>query len=318
MRADKGETMLDLVGDIGGTNCRFALMRGGVLDHSSQRSYANADFPALTDAVQHYLSEMRMTKLRRVCLGVAGPVQQGRARLTNYPWAISETDLATCCGAADARLMNDLQAQGYALHDLAGGVSIVGTTAQPAPDATRMLVAIGTGMNVAVAHSLDGRVFVPPSESGHMALPVQDETDLAFARFVQAELGHCPVEAALSGAGLARLWRFFGGPEQAEGADVIAACGAGDKAAEQAVQRQVLVLARYCADLGLVHLPFGGIYLSGSVGWALAPWLEPFGFVSAFQRPGPYQPLHRAMPVSIAPRMELGLAGCAAWIAQAR
>lgn len=309
--------MLELVGDVGGTNCRFALMRRGGLDHSSQRSYANADFATLPDAIQHYLLDMQVSQVRRACLGVAGPVQKGQARLTNYPWAISEPELAAACGAAQARLMNDLQAQGYALPGLAGGVSVFAGAGQPAPDAPRMLVAIGTGVNVAVAHFHNGKTFVPASETGHIALPVADETDLGFARFVREKLGHCPIEAALSGAGLARLWRFFGGLQQADGASVMAACADGDHTAQQAVQRQVWYLAQYCADLGLVHLPFGGIFLSGSVGWALAPWLTRFGFSKAFQRPGPYQHLHAAMPVIVAPKIELGLMGCANWIAQA-
>lgn len=304
--------MLGLVGDIGGTNSRFALARAGQVQPASQRSYRNADFAGPGAVIAQYLRQMQDPAVGAICLGAAGPVQGGAVQLTNYPWQVSAAQLATQTGAGIVTLMNDLQAQGYALHGLgADAVMPLVPGAAAGADAARLIVAIGTGVNAAIATQFDGRVGVPPSESGHMALPLQDETDLAIAAMIRDELGHCPVEAALSGAGLVRLWRFFGGPEARDGAAVMQAVTEGDPAAEAALARFVRYLARYCADLALIHLPMGGIYLAGSVGLAVAPHLARLGFADLFHRPGPYAEIHRAIPVFAVPHVQLTLAGCA-------
>lgn len=311
--------LLSLVADIGGTNSRFALVRGGQVVDASRRNFRNADYPHPKKVLARYMSDMQVSQVASACLGVAGPVQGEEVRLTNYPWTLTATDVTQATGAGTVTLLNDLQAQGYALHGLAERDRVALLPGQAtSPEASRLIVAIGTGVNAAVAHRQRDQVLVPPSESGHVALPLRDDIDLAFAAKVRQELGHCPVEAALSGAGLVRLWRFFGGDAGADGAGVLVALNAGNKAATQAVQRFVTYLAHYCADLALVHLPMGGIFLAGSVGVAIAPHLQRLGFATAFHRPGPYAGIHRAIPVFMVPEKQLTLAGCAVSLQQGK
>ena len=52
------------------------------------------------------------------CAAVAGPVADGRAELTNLDWSIDRTGLIAATGARQAAILNDLQAQGYALGHL--------------------------------------------------------------------------------------------------------------------------------------------------------------------------------------------------------
>lgn len=308
--------MLTLVGDFGGTNCRLALARGARLEQASQRSYRNDDFDTPRTVLRRYMSEIGQSKVQTVCLGVAGPLQGGRVDLTNYPWTLAADEVGAETGAGRVTLMNDLQAQAYALHGLGDHDLVPLVPGQGAGgDARRLIIAIGTGVNAAVAHRVRGRIFVPPSESGHMALPQMDETDLAFAASLRETLGHQPVEAALSGDGLARLWQFFGGPSGQQGQAVMDAYAKGDEAADAALRRFALYLARYAADLALVHLPMGGVYLAGSVGLAVAPHLERLGFAAAFHRPGPYEAIQRAIPVYAVPKVQLTLTGCATCMA---
>ncbi len=307
--------MLDLVGDVGGTNCRFALARAGRIEPGSLRRYRNSEFPSPEAALRGYLADLGIDRVGVVCLGAAGPVQNATVQLTNYPWMLHTQTIAQATRAESVLFLNDLQAQGYALHGLARAeVTPLFTGAQSDASARRMIVAVGTGVNAAVAHVLDGRPYVPPSESGHVGLPVRDETDLAFVAATTRDPGHCPIEAALSGPGLARLWRFFGGPDTRDGAEVMAAYVQGDAPAVAALQRASLYLARLCADLAMVHLPFGGIFLSGTVGLALAPHLARLGFEKAFRRPGPYSGILAAIPVFSVPDQPLTLQGCARYL----
>lgn len=308
--------MLTLVGDFGGTNCRLGLARAGRLMAGSHSSYRNADFASPWQVMEHYLSEQSVPRVEAACLGVAGPVREGRVTLTNYPWALEDSRIRQVTGAGRVTLLNDLQAQGYALHGLASEELVQVIPGDPVPQAPRLIIAIGTGVNAAVAHCTTGGIFVPPSESGHMALPLMDETDLAFAADLRRELGHQPVEAALSGGGLARLWAFFGGPQGASGQEVTRAFEQGNPSAQDALRRFTLYLARYAADLALIHLPMGGIYLAGSVGLAVASYLNALGFAKAFCRPGPYADIHRAIPIYAVPDRPLTQEGCAIRMAQ--
>lgn len=308
--------MLTLVGDFGGTNCRLGLARDGRLIDGSQSSYRNDEFAMPYQAILHYLSEREVDRVEVVCLGVAGPVQNGQVALTNYPWRLEAAQITQVTGAGRVTLLNDLQAQGYALHGLPAEGLIPVIPGDPAAQAPRLIIAIGTGVNAAVAHRIGNSLFVPPSESGHLALPLMDEIDLAFAADLRRDLGHQPVEAALSGSGLARLWAFFGGPQGALGQDVTRAFEQGSPTAQDALRRFTLYLARYAADLALIHLPMGGIYLAGSVGLAVAPYLNGLGFAKAFHRPGPYADIHRAIPIFAVPDRPLTLEGCATRMAQ--
>ncbi|WP_319823436.1 ROK family protein [Thalassovita sp.] len=309
--------MQSLVGDFGGTNCRLALVGPGGSGLHSLRSYRNADFPSPEAVLRHFLDDVRADRVNAACLGVAGPVRGGAVRLTNYPWRVSALTVTESTGAGRVWLLNDLQAHGYALHGLDGAGLLSLAPGRPSPqDAPRLVVAIGTGVNAAVAHRIGGAVFVPPSESGHMGLSALDQVDLDFAASVMREQGHCPTEAALSGNGLARLWRMFGGPEEQDGTAVTRAFRGGDLTAEAALRRAALYLGRYCADLALVHLPFGGLFLAGSVGLALAPHLVRLGFLTAFHRAGPYADLLATIPVYAVPDMPLCLDGCARFLAQ--
>lgn len=309
--------MQSLVGDLGGTNCRLALVGPGGSGLRLVRSYRNADFDTPEAVLRRYLDDAQVDRVHSVCLGVAGPVRDQSVHLTNYPWHLSAKSVANTTGAAQVRLLNDLQAHGYALHSLDRADMMSIAPGQPGPqDAPRLIVAIGTGVNAAVAHQRDRAVFVPPSESGHMGLPVSDQIDLDFASSVMREQGHCPVEVALSGKGLARLWHLFGGPDGQDGIAVTRAFLDGDLSAESAMRRIALYMGRYCADLALVHLPFGGLFVGGSVGLALAPYLAQLGFLKAFHRAGPYADLLAAVPVYAVPDEPLSLMGCAVFLAQ--
>jgi glucokinase len=308
--------MYSLVGDFGGTNCRLALADNGRVDAQSLRRYRNADFTHPTKVLSQYLRDTAVASVRSVCFGVAGPVQDEQVLMTNYPWVVSKTDVHSVTGAQDVHLFNDLQAQGYALHGLTDQdvrPILKGKTPATGP---RMVIAIGTGVNAAAAFVQNERIGVPASEAGHMAFLAADETDLEIAGRLRAELGHTPIEAVLSGSGLSWLWSFFGGPSGQGAPDVISAYAAGDKAAGKAVRKFSDHLARYCADLALIHLSFGGVFLAGSVGCAVAPHLRSLGFAKAFHRPGPYQPILQGMSVQAVPDIELTLRGCAVALAQ--
>ena len=81
-----------LVGDVGGTNARFALARRVdgriVLDH--HESFPAHEHPTFLGGVKTFLDGCAVKPSGGV-LAVAGPVTEGAIDLTNSPWAVSES-----------------------------------------------------------------------------------------------------------------------------------------------------------------------------------------------------------------------------------
>lgn len=309
--------MLGVIGDIGGTNSRFALVRGGEIQTDHLINFRNDEFDTFEAVLRAYLSRIDGRNVQAVCVGCAGPLRDGFVRLTNRPWFISEGAIAQISQASQVTLLNDLQAQGYALHDIHPSEMQAVCAADIMPEnGTRMSVSVGTGLNTAVSYMQADRVFVPPAESGFMPLQVQDADDLKLLTYLQERVGVVSSEAVLSGVGLARLWTYFGGPGDAHGAQVIQAYEASDPAAVAAMRLFTSVLARYCAALTLSYLPRGGLILASSVARAVGPYLSELRFQETFLANDRGAEVLHKIPVWIAPDRELGLNGCARYLRQ--
>ncbi len=300
--------MTRLLVDLGGTGCRVGLAEGATLVPDSARRYANADHDSLADLLRAYLDEMRPGPLKALCAGVAGPVRGGAAQLTNHPWHIQADSLAQATGAPQVHLMNDLQAQAYALDDLDDHSLTRLLPGRPEAQGARLVLGLGTGCNIAVAHRIGARLFVPPSESGHMTLPDAPGFRPLFD-WLRGELSHLPIEAALSGPGLARLHYYYTG-QQMDPLDIVAA------RPRKTLQAFVSLLGLAASNLCLSHMATGGLYLIGGTARAVAPHLARLGLADTFHPRGPYTHILRAIPVTLVTDDHAALRGCARYLSQ--
>jgi glucokinase len=314
---------LSLVADVGGTNTRVALARGGAVDPASIRRFANAGNAGLAPILKAYLAEAGSPEVAGACAAVAGPVDDGVARLTNLDWSIDRGALAAATGAKRIAVINDLQAQGHALgHIAADCLRPLVTAAEPLRAASpQLVIGVGTGFNAAVVHDGPTGRLVTASECGHATLPVRNDGDLSLMRFVETAHGFAGVEDVLSGRGLERLhaWaaREAGRDDGLDASAIMTAIGrGGDPVAEATGAAFVRLLGTVAGDLALIHLPFGGIYLIGGVARAFTAHYERFGFATAFRDKGRFSSLAAAFPVSIIEDDYAALTGCARRLAE--
>lgn len=309
-----------LVADIGGTNTRLALADDGVLRPGSIRRYQNAVHPTFDALLAQYLRESAVSRCAGVCFAVAGPVRDGAVQMTNLGWVLTPAALAEQTGCDRVHFLNDLQAQGYALDVLDPRHQ---RTLLPGPDAsgqtaaTRLVVGIGTGFNAAPVHRTAQGLFVPPSECGHIHLPRQDADEAALADWLVAQHGIATVEEALCGRGLSAIHRFRGHGTATPEA-LVHAIAAGAPEAQATGTLYTKLLGRVLADLALIHLPYGGIWLIGGTARAIGPHLAGFGLATHFRAMGRYTALMEAFPIHLIEDDYAALAGCAAWIRSAR
>ena len=79
-----------LLGDIGGTNARFALVADRQLGQI--RHVTAADYPNVGDAITAFLAHTG-AKAAGAMLAVAGPIAGERCAITNSPWVIEAVAL---------------------------------------------------------------------------------------------------------------------------------------------------------------------------------------------------------------------------------
>jgi len=83
-----------LVGDIGGTNARFAVLDSNKSPVSTQ-TFRTDEFSSLQGAITTYLSEQKIESLDSAAIAVATPVVDDFVKLTNNHWSFSIDDLRT-------------------------------------------------------------------------------------------------------------------------------------------------------------------------------------------------------------------------------
>jgi glucokinase len=113
--AERRDTGVGLIGDIGATNARFALVFPGGKT-TMARVYALDDFASLADALAAYLAEQSpATRPAEAVLAVASPVTGDEITLTNRAWTFSVEQLRRHLGLKRLQVINDFAANAAAI-----------------------------------------------------------------------------------------------------------------------------------------------------------------------------------------------------------
>ena len=315
--------MTAILADIGGTNTRVALADGKQVRQGSIAKFANAEFDSLEPILTRYLAEAGISSVEGACVAAAGPVRHGVAEMTNLSWVIDHALLTRATGAAKVAILNDLQAQGQALGHIAPEYLRPIVEGSAVPNASMLVVGLGTGVNAAPVHNTPWGRVVPPSECGHVSMPIRDARDLRLAQFIETygehAHGFAGVEDALAGRGLEHLYAFVtaeaGAPMAKTSAEIMAELTAGGAMAREAARLYVHILGAMLGNLALTHLPYGGIFLIGGMSRALTPYMAEMGLSQAICDKGRFHDFLRSFPVWVVEDDYAALTGCAAYLA---
>ena len=308
-----------LVADIGGTKSRLASLQNGCLDLQSVRSFTNSDHHTFSEIISLYAGSTPRS-FSEACIAVAGPVTGGRVMMTNLDWIIDVDEISRSHAFHQVRILNDLQALGHAVCSSAPSTLLLEGHSAP-PDAPLLVVNIGTGFNSATVYRSAARPLVAASESGHVSFSISSRQELELADYVAQNTDFVSLEEVLSGRGLQRVYAWFSGAEdsaRAPAAEAITAMATECETADRALGLFTRILGAAVGNLALTLLPFGGIYLAGSVARALAPKLLQLGFATSFLEKGRYSALMRRFPIHLIEDDHAALQGCAAYLSDQR
>lgn len=317
-----------LLGDIGGTNARFAVCRPGGRPGETLLRRA-ADFPALEDAIADVLAEAG-SAVDQAVLAVAGPVDNGMAQFSNSPWRADADALARRFGWTACRLVNDFAANALALPLLgAGELEPIGGGHIRAT-APKVALGPGTGLGVAGLVPSDNGWIAVPGEGGHAGLAAGDDYEAELLAILRRERGgHVACEDALCGPGLMALYRAVvevAGPAvtawtrqyphtPAEVGRIASEEPGGP--AGQAITVFSRMLGAYAGDLALIYGAHGGVYLTGGVLPALGVLFDRQAFRQRFEAKGDFSAYVAAIPSFLVTAPQPGLLGLTTLIERA-
>jgi len=324
-KRSRGQKPLEiLAADIGGTKTNIALYRADDegLHIVNQKRYVSRDHPSLSDIIQDF-SGGKLPD--RISAAVAGPVVDGKSRLTNLSWVLDSAVMSSQLGVP-VHFINDLEATAYGLAGLGKDERATLAAGDPAASGNIAIIAPGTGLGEAGLY-WDGEVYHPFATEGghsHFAPRTREDVELFFA--LQKQFGHVSWERLVSGMGIKNIFhclvsrRGVDVPEwlsqrmlDEDPAAVIseAALKHEDLLCAETMELFVRYLATEASSLVLKLMATGGLYIGGGIPPKILPLLQGDDWKKNFDNNGRMHELSNKVPVHVILNDKMALQGAA-------
>jgi glucokinase len=306
-----------LVGDVGGTHARFAVVEPSAIGpwRVLHRLDLVEPFATFNDALRSYLERAGVSPLPpTAAIAVAGPVAAGTARFTNRGWEISERDLREV-GFERAILINDFTALALAVDLLdEKHLHTIGPPLKGLEGGTSTILGAGTGFGVSCLARDGDRVVPLATEGGHMGFAPSNAEELAVLQLMWKQSGRVSIERILSGSGLEHLYRTLEelagrAPAPLTAAEVSAGALRNEAGPRAALTMFCSIFGAVAGDLALAHGARGGVYIAGGIAEKIEAFLMQSPFRLRFEDKGRLTPYVEAIPTRLIVYPDLALLG---------
>ena len=318
---------LVLAGDIGGTKTNLGLFSRGKRRPVAKVSetYPSREAPHLESIIEQFLSKHR-APIKSACLGIAGPVINGRCQTTNLPWEVSDAKIKKRFKWAQVGLINDLTATAYAVPLLNSRELLSLNKARARKEQNIALIAPGTGLGKALLIFGEGQYIPVASEGGHADFSPNNEAEVELWRYLSQRFGHVSTERVLSGPGLVNIYSWlkdsgqYREPEwlarkirEMDPPAAISRTALLDKhpLCVESLNMFVSILGSAAGNLALTAMTTGGVYLGGGIPPRILPKLEEPIFMKAFTNKGRFKEFLESIPVRVILNHKAALLGAA-------
>jgi glucokinase len=317
-----------LAGDIGGTKTLLGLFTRA--PHrpapAAVHSFPTLEYDGLVPMIREFLHGQPdgAPPIDGACFGVAGPVMDDAAWMTNVPWKVDGKAVAVELGLGRVRLLNDLVSIAHSVAVLLPEELHVLQAGEPNLSGNAALLAAGTGMGQAFLFN-DGRKLVPaPSEGGHADFAARTDREWELVRWLTDRYGRAEVEMVVSGIGLTNLYHFTHGEHPCVALDTpdppdlprIASERARDKSCPHCVETMAIFVSAYGSESGNLAVrtvATRGLYIGGGIAPKNLALLSDPEFVKAFSAKGPMSELLQTIPIKVITNPQAGLLGAATY-----
>lgn len=311
--------------DVGGTKTNLALYHydGQELTILKEATSVTKQFSAAIHCLNDFLASHDLPD--RVCLGVAGPVEDGKVLLTNVGWEIDAREISSHLNNTPVYIINDLESTAYGLMGLKDSDLVVLNEGAPGSKGNIAVIAPGTGLGEAGMY-WDGQYHHPfASEGGHSDFGPRSTTHIQLYNYLHHKLGgHVSWERVVSGMGIDNIYDFLKEKkemeepawlaEEMQGKDrpAIISAHAGDcPICSETMALFFSFLAIESANLVLKYKATGGLFIGGGIIRKNMQNLHKKAFMKDFCNSGRLSPLLEEVPVTIILNDKTALLGAA-------
>jgi glucokinase len=308
-----------LIGDIGGTNARFAFAYPDAPGFFNELILSCADYETAELAIAAYLERSGGQQPTTICLAVAGPVMDNKVDVINNHWEIDGQQLCSSLSANSVRLLNDFEAIAYSIPLLVGNdvstIGLVPSLVDGGSEFTLGVLGPGTGLGVGGLLGRDGRIYPIAGEGSHEGFAPETRLQYKVLKQLRKQHERVSTERIISGTGLENIYwalcRIHGKQDTRIGAAEIFSrvLSKEDPVATEATQLFYEVLGQVAGNLAMTLGAWDGIYLAGGILKRYPDLLKSSDFRSGFENKGRHRQLMEKVPTSLILHPQPGLLG---------
>ncbi len=310
-----------LIGDIGGTNARFAMASADSPGYASDRILRCADHATADAAIRHYIDAIGAPAPQAICLAAAGPIVDQQVRLTNNPWTITVSDLQGVFDIQSVQLLNDFEAIAHCVPFLSDKQLMpIGRPDRKSLDAEHFIVGVigpGTGLGTVGLRKFGAHHIPIVAEAGHVGFAPETQVQMDILTRLRERFDRVSAERLVSGPGLENLYwalclmhgdRF----EKLSAAEIFAAAvKGGNPRAAESVETFFEILGQVAGDLALTLGAEDGIFVCGGLAQRYPDRLANSQFRSGFEAKGRHREVMERIPTQLITHQQPGLLGAA-------
>jgi glucokinase len=261
-----------LLGDVGGTNARWAWQPRADAPLQDIAVVPCAESASLFDSAIGYLDNHGLGRPGAASIGVATAVTGDEIQFTNSSWTFSVSKLKQLLMVDQCVVINDFTALALSLPALkANDLETLGGST-PAANAAVGLVGPGTGLGVSgLMPNGHGDYVALSGEGGHVTLSPTDALESSVLEVLRSKFGHVSAERVLSGSGLVNLYKALCIALGVAARDLtpqeisVLALADSDAQCSQTAKLFSSFLGNLAGNLALTLGATGGVYVGGGV-----------------------------------------------------
>jgi glucokinase len=305
-----------LVGDIGGTNARFALVAPGKSELMSIKTLQCTKFETVQEAIKSYLSSIDDVEIISACIASAGTTHLDVFKPANNDWVINKSNVSSALNDIQVNWINDFSAQALATTTLKSNDVIVINKGAVQPERVRLVIGPGTGLGTCgLINSSNG--WVPlPAQGGHSDFAPNSSLEIEIWTLLQKQFGHVAVERILSGPGIVNLYKalcqinekevLFNSPSEITSAAIKVNP---DSMSKETLHLFCRIFGSVTGSIALSTGCLGGIYITSDLVRNFLDFFIDSDFLKSFEDKGRLKYYMTDIPIFISKKENMGLIG---------
>jgi len=308
-----------LIGDIGGTNARFALAKPDETGFSNEITLACDDYETAEQGIADYLKRSGSSRPDVICLAAAGPVVDDRVHFTNNHWVIDSQVLQDKFRLSSVQLLNDFEAIAYSIPMLGENdlttIGLVLADQEEKAEATFGVLGPGTGLGEGGLLVRSSGVYPIVGEGSHAGFAPETRMQLKILKQLRQRFERVSSERLVSGPGLENIYWALCKIRGESTSDITAAeifsrvLAKEDAVAVEATQMFFEALGQVAGNLALALGALDGVYLAGGIVKRYPDLLNSSSFRSGFENKGRHRSLMEKIPTLLILHPQPGLLG---------